>query len=209
MAELKVVTQGGKASGRVELPDAVFARDPNPVLLHEVMVRELACMRQGTHATKTRGLVSGGGKKPWRQKGTGRARQGSIRAPHWKGGGTVFGPQPRDHGYTMPRKKVRAALEVALSDALRAEKLTCLKELKLKAPRTKEFVKVLEGLGAEGVTLVVMDEISENVDLASRNVPGAAVMEVADLTPYDVLAADRLVFVKSALAYFGEVSDAA
>jgi len=209
MAELKVVTQGGKAAGQVELPDAVFARDSNPALLHEVMVRELACLRQGTHATKTRAFVSGGGRKPWRQKGTGRARQGSIRAPHWKGGGVVFGPHPRDHGYRMPRKKVRAALEVALSEALRAEKLVCLKEFKLKAPRTREFVKMLEGLGAEGATLVVMDEVPENVILASRNVPSAAVVQVNDLTPYDVLAADRLVFVKSALEWFGEASDAA
>jgi large subunit ribosomal protein L4 len=209
MAELKVVTQGGKASGSMELPDAVFGREPNPALLHEVVVRELSCLRQGTHATKTRAFVSGGGKKPWRQKGTGRARAGSTRAPHWKGGGTVFGPQPRDHGYRMPRKKVRAALEVALSEALRDEKLLCVKDLKLKAPRTQEFVKFLKGLGAEGTTLVVMDEVSENLSLASRNLPDAAVVEVTDLTPYDVLAADRLVFVKSALERFGEAPDAA
>jgi len=209
MADLKVVTQGGKAAGQLALPDAVFGRDPNPALLHEVITRQLATLRQGTHATKTRADVRGGGRKPWRQKGTGRARQGSIRAPHWKGGGTVFGPHPRDHGYAMPRKKVRVALEVALSDALREEKVLCLKDLKLKTPKTKEFVKLLEGLGAQGDTLVIVDEISENVDLASRNLPMAVVIEVSDLTPYDVLAFDRLVFVRAALEQFGGISDAA
>jgi large subunit ribosomal protein L4 len=213
MADLKVVTQGGKAAGHMELPDAVFGRDPNPVLLHEVVTRQLATLRQGTHATKTRADVSGGGKKPWRQKGTGRARQGSIRAPHWKGGGTVFGPHPRDHGYAMPRKKVRVALEVALSDALREEKILCLKDLKLKTPKTKEFTKVLEGLGVRGDTpvdtLVIVDEIPDNLSLAARNVPTAAVIEVSDLTPYDVVACGRLVFVRSALERFGGTSDAA
>lgn len=207
MAELKVVTQTGRASGSVDLPDAVFAREPNPALLHEVVVREMAALRQGTHATRTRSDVRGGGRKPWRQKGTGRARQGSTRAPHWKGGGTVFGPQPRNHGYRMPRKKVRAALEVALSDALRDERIVCLKELKLKAPKTRDFVKVLQGLGAQGDTLVVMDEIPEGVSLAARNVPTAAVIELTDLTPYDVLVADRLVFVKNALERFGGPTD--
>jgi large subunit ribosomal protein L4 len=209
MAELKMVTQAGRASGALELPDAVFARDPNPALLHEVVVRELANMRQGTHAVKGRGQVRGGGRKPWRQKGTGRSRHGSTRSPLWRGGGTVFGPQPRDHGYRMPRKKVRAALEVALSDALREERIVCLKDLKLKAPKTQEFVKLLKGVGAHGNTLVVVDEVAENLDLAARNVPTAAVIEAADLTPYDVLAADRLVFVKAALERFGGGDDVA
>jgi large subunit ribosomal protein L4 len=209
MADLKVITQGGKAAGQVSLPDAVFGRDPNPVLLHEVVTRQLASLRQGTHATKTRADVSGGGKKPWRQKGTGRARAGSIRAPHWKGGGTVFGPQSRTHAYRMPRKKVRAALEVALSDALREEKVLCVKELKLKAAKTKDFVKMLGTVGANGTTLVVMDEIPEAVGLAARNVPDAAVIELTDLTPYDVVTADRLVFVKAALERLGGTSDAA
>jgi large subunit ribosomal protein L4 len=204
MAKLKVVTQAGKASGTVTLPDAVFGREPNPGLLHEVITRQQASWRQGTHATKTRGLVSGGGRKPWRQKGTGRARQGSIRSPLWKGGGTVHGPQSRDHGWRMPRKKVQAALHVALSDALREGKIACIKELKLKAPKTRELVAVLTALEATGVTLVVMDEVPEAVALAGRNLPAAAVIAATDLTPYDVLAADRLIFVQPALAHFGE-----
>jgi large subunit ribosomal protein L4 len=209
MAELKMITPTGRASGSLELPDAVFARDPNPALLHEVVVRELANMRQGTHAVKGRGQVRGGGRKPWRQKGTGRSRHGSTRSPLWRGGGIVFGPQPRDHGYRMPRKKVRAALEVALSDALREERIVCLKDLKLKTPKTRDFVKLLQGVGAEGDTLVIVDEMAENLDLAARNVPTAAVIEAADLTPYDVLAADRLVFVKAALEHFGGGDDVA
>jgi large subunit ribosomal protein L4 len=209
MPKLKVVTQGGKASGSVSLPEAVFGREPNPGLLHEVVTRQQATWRQGTHATKTRGDVRGGGRKPWKQKGTGRARHGSIRSPLWKGGGTIQGPQPRDHGWRMPRKKVQAALHVALSDALREGKITCLKDLKLKAAKTAEFVKVLKSLDATGVTLVIMDEVSEAVVLASRNVPRAAVIEASDLTPYDVLAAERLVFVRSALAHFGATGAAA
>ena len=208
MAKLKVVTQAGKASGTVNLPDAVFGREPNPVLLHEVVVRQQASWRQGTHATKTRGLVSGGGRKPWRQKGTGRARAGSIRSPLWKGGGTVHGPQPRDHGWRMPRKKVQAALHVALSDALREGKIACLKDLKLKAPKTREFAKVLEALDATGVTLVMMDEVPEAVSLASRNMPRSAVIAVTDLTPYDVVAVDRLVFVQAALSHYGDTGAA-
>jgi len=209
MPKLKVVTQGGKASGSVTLPEAVFGREPNPGLLHEVITRQQASWRQGTHATKTRGDVRGGGRKPWKQKGTGRARHGSIRSPLWKGGGTIQGPQPRDHGWRMPRKKVQAALCVALSDALRDEKITCVKDLKLKTAKTQEFVKFLKALHATGVTLVVMDEVPDAVLLASRNVPQAAVIEVTDLTPYDVLAAERLVFVQSALAHFGESGAAA
>jgi len=203
MAKLKVVTQTGKASGTVNLPDEVFAREANPGLLHEVITRQQATWRQGTHATKTRGQVRGGGRKPWRQKGTGRARHGSTRSPLWKGGGTVHGPQPRDHGWRMPRKKVQAALHVALSDALREGKISCIKELKLKAAKTQEFTKVLEALGAQGDTLVVMAEVPEAVALASRNVATAAAIEVTDLTPYDVLAVDRIVFVQSALSHFG------
>jgi large subunit ribosomal protein L4 len=204
MAKLKVVTQAGKASGTVTLPDAVFGREPNPGLLHEVITRQQATWRQGTHATKTRGLVSGGGRKPWRQKGTGRARAGSNRSPLWRHGGTIQGPQPRDHGWRMPRKKVQAALHVALSDALREGKIACVKELKLKAPRTSEFVTVLKALDATGITLVIVDELTDALALASRNVPKAAVIEATDLTPYDVLAAERLVFVQPALAHFGE-----
>jgi len=208
VAKLKVVTQGGKASGTVTLPDAVFGREPNPALLHEVVTRQQATWRQGTHATKTRGLVSGGGRKPWRQKGTGRARAGSNRSPLWRHGGTIQGPQPRDHGWKMPRKKVQAALHVALSDALREGKIACIKELKLKAPKTGEFVKFLKALDATGITLVIVDELTEALALASRNVPRAAVIEATDLTPYDVLAADRLVFVQPALAHFGETTEA-
>lgn len=204
MAQLKVLTSTGKASGTVTLPDAVFGREPNPALLHEVVVRQQASWRQGTHATKGRGQVRGGGRKPWRQKGTGRARAGSTRSPLWKGGGTVHGPQPRDHGWRMPRKKVQAALHVALSDALREGKIACLKELKLKAAKTRELAKVLQALEATGVTLVIMDEVPEAVALAGRNLPSAAVIAATDLTPYDVVAADRLIFVQPALARFGE-----
>ena len=204
MAQVNVINQAGKASGNVELPDAVFARAENGALLHEVITRQLASLRQGTHATKTRSEVSGGGKKPWKQKGTGRARVGSIRSPLWKGGGTIFGPTPRSHSYRMPRKKVRAALHVALSDALREGKLICVSDLELSAPRTREFAKIARQLDATNGALYVVKEIGENLGLASRNVSGVGVIEAHDLTPYDVVVARRLVFSKDAITALGE-----
>ncbi|MBI5136687.1 MAG: 50S ribosomal protein L4 [Nitrospirae bacterium] len=209
MAKVKVISAAGKSAGSVEVSDNVFGREANGVLLHEVVVRELAGMRQGTHATKTRGLVSGGGKKPWRQKGTGRARAGSNRSPLWKGGGTMFGPSPRDYSYRMPRKKVRAALYVALSDALREGRLTCIDVLDVDAPKTKSFVSLMAGLGGARGALVVVDQMSENLALASRNVPGVAVLEASDVTPYDLVVAERVVISKAAVEQLGGQSDEA
>lgn len=209
MASVDVVTQTGKAAGTVEVCDEVFGRDANDALLHEVVLRELSCLRQGTHATKTRGLVSGGGKKPWRQKGTGRARAGSNRSPLWKGGGTTFGPSPRDYSYRMPRKKVRAAKAVALSGALREGIVTCVEALTLETPKTKDFVAALAPLGGVDGTLLVVDEMTENLALSARNVPGVAVVEADDVTAYDILLADRLVISKAAIEQLGGNADEA
>ncbi|MDH4230168.1 MAG: 50S ribosomal protein L4 [Nitrospirota bacterium] len=209
MASIDVYAQSGKKSGSVEVSDTVFARPENSALLHEVLIRELASRRQGTHATKTRGEVSGGGKKPWRQKGTGRARSGSNRSPLWKGGGTALGPQPRDYKTRMPRKKVRSAMHVALSDALRDGRLWALSALELKVPKTSGFVDVMESLSAPRGTVLVVSELTENVSLASRNVNSVAVVEVTDLTPYDVVTASRLLIEKDALAFFEESSNVA
>ncbi|MFQ5509699.1 MAG: 50S ribosomal protein L4 [Leptospirillia bacterium] len=207
MAQIDVIAQTGKKSGKVEVSDDMFGRPQNVALMHEAVVRHLASVRQGTHATKTRGEVRGGGRKPWRQKGSGRARAGSTRSPLWKGGGTVFGPQPRDHAYRMPKKKVRLALQVALSDALREGRVSCLAKLEMKTPKTKEFATFAEKLGATDGALFVVDEITENVGLASRNLPGVQVVEASDLTIYDVVLAEKLFFTKAAVGIFGETSD--
>jgi large subunit ribosomal protein L4 len=203
MAKVDVINQAGEAAGAIEVSDEVFGRPANNALLHEVVMREMAGMRQGTAATKTRGLVRGGGKKPWRQKGTGRARAGSNRSPLWKGGGTTFGPQPRSYAFRMPRKKVRAALYVAMSDALREGILTCVDDLNVAEPKTKSFVSLMGSLGGTNGTLVVVDQITENLALASRNVPDVAVVEASDVTPYDILVADRMVVSKAAMEQLG------
>ena len=203
MAKVKVISTAGKRASSVEVADEVFARESNDVLLHEVVTRELASFRQGTHATKTRGLVRGGGKKPWRQKGTGRARAGSNRSPLWKGGGTTFGPQPRDYSYRMPRKKVALALCVAMSDALREGRLTVIDKFEPETPKTKAFIASLDGLGAADGGLFVVDEITENAALATRNVPHVAVLEADDITTYDVVVAPRLIVRKAAMLRLG------
>ncbi len=209
MASVDVMDLAGKSAGKVEVADEVFGRRQNDALLHEVVVREQASFRQGTHMTKTRGLVSGGGKKPWKQKGTGRARAGSNRSPLWKGGGTTFGPQPRDYSYRMPRKKVRAALRVALSDALRDGRLICVDDLSVDSPKTKAFATAIAGLGDLKGALFVVDQLTDNLALASRNINTLAVAEANDITPYDVVACRRLVVSKAAMAQLGGPTDAA
>ncbi len=159
--------------GDLELSETVFGAPVNEGLVHQAVVRYLANQRQGTASTKTRGEVSGGGRKPWRQKGTGRARQGSIRAPQWVGGGTVFGPKPRDYRQAMPKKARRAALRSALSSKVASGELLVLDELTFEEPKTKKMVEVLQNLKAAGASaLVVTGELDRNVILSARNIPG-------------------------------------
>jgi len=191
--------------GALELSDAVFGAPVNEALLHQAVVRYLANQRQGTVSTKTRGEVSGGGRKPWRQKGTGRARQGSIRAPQWVGGGTVFGPKPRDYRQDMPKKARRAALRSALSGKVAAGELVVLDELRLEQPKTKQMVEVLENLkAAGGSALFVTGELDRNVVLSTRNIPGVGATRACDLNVYDVLAHGRLIATKDAIAKIEE-----
>lgn len=200
MATLDLVKAGGERAGSVELDPVVFEAKVLPHLFHAEVRRQLARRRAGTHATKNRAFVSGGGIKPWRQKGTGRARQGSIRAPQWSGGGVVFGPVPRSYEHQLPKKMRRAALRGALSLRLKEGALTVVEALALEAPRTKLLLEALRGLGlAEASVLVVVAAADPSVELAARNLPRVDVLRAEGLNVYDVLRHERLVVTRDAL----------
>ena len=180
----------GDQVSEAELRDDIFAVTINQGLMHQALVRQLANARQGTHNSKTRGEVSGGGRKPWRQKGTGRARQGSIRAPHWRGGGTVFGPTPRSYSQKMPRKMRRQALRSALSVKASESQVKLLDALEMSEPKTKEMLRVLQRLGVDGSALILLPQRNEEVLRSVRNLPKvrtlvAQYLNVRDLLKYD------------------------
>lgn len=204
MATLELKKAGKGKGGSVELDPAVFEAAVKPHLFHAEVRRQLAKRRAGTHATKNRALVSGGGIKPWKQKGTGRARQGTIRAPQWAGGGIVFGPVPRSYEHALPKKMRRAALRSALSLRLREGKLAVAEALALEAPRTKLLLDALRGLGLEGSVLVVIEAEDRNLELAARNLPKVDVLRADGLNVYDVLRHDGLLLTKGALARIHE-----
>ncbi|MDP8956761.1 MAG: 50S ribosomal protein L4 [Actinomycetota bacterium] len=200
MATVEVRNPAGKVvEKKRELPSPLFDAPVNTTLMHQVVVAGLAAQRAGTHATKTRGDVRGGGAKPWRQKGTGRARQGSIRAPHWTGGGIVHGPHPRDHSIKVNKKMKRAALRSALTDAAQSGKLAVISDLSFDGPATKDAVGVLEALGLEGAVLLVIPRPDDAVEKSFRNLPQVKVDYPGNLSTYDVLYADRVVFTTDAL----------
>ncbi|MCR5477500.1 MAG: 50S ribosomal protein L4 [Lachnospiraceae bacterium] len=204
MAKVSVYNMEGKEVGTVELNDAVFAAPINEHLVHMAVVQHLANKRQGTQKAKTRSEVSGGGRKPWRQKGTGHARQGSTRAPQWKGGGTVFAPVPRDYSFKMNKKEKQAALKSVLSDKVATESLVVVDELKLDQIKTKDFAKVMQNLKVEK-GLVVLAQNDENVVLSARNLADVNTLLVGGINVYDVLNAKTLVLTKDALAKIEEV----
>jgi large subunit ribosomal protein L4 len=200
MPSVNVLDQAGKTSGTLDLADAVFAVSVNGPLLHQAVVRELAGRRAGTHDTKGRSEVSGGGKKPWRQKGTGRARQGSIRATQWKGGGKPFGPTPRSYAQEMPRQARRAALRAALSDKLAAGHVTVIEELRPAEPKTKALLGALAGLGlGSEPTLLVVANVTEAVDRGSRNVPWLRVVRPGQVSVAELLRHRRVLFDRQAV----------
>lgn len=199
MATVEVRSPEGQVLGERELPASLFEAPVNVPLMHQVVVAALAAQRAGTHSTKTRGEVAGGGSKPWRQKGTGRARHGSIRSPIWVGGGVAHGPKPRDYTQRVNKKMKRAALRSALSDAARSGKLAVVSELRFEEPRTKRAAAVLEALGLEGKVLVVLAERDEAVEKSFRNLPHVKVDRVSHLNTYDLLYADRVLFTEEAL----------
>lgn len=203
MANLKVMDQNGKDSGEVTLNDKVFGIEPNESVVFEAIIRQRAGKRQGTSKVKNRSAVRGGGKKPWRQKSTGRARQGSIRAPQWRGGGTVFGPTPRSYAYTMPRKQRRLAIKSVLSQKLIDNDLIVLDKLTMSAPKTKELVSMLNGLNADGKVLIVSDD--NNVQLSARNLTKVKVVPVNGLNVEDAVNYGKLILDQDAVKKIEEV----
>ncbi|HEY4683930.1 MAG TPA: 50S ribosomal protein L4 [Candidatus Acidoferrales bacterium] len=199
MATVEVKNLENKTVGKLELADAVFACRVNEHVLYEAVRNHLAGLRAGTHKTKTRGEVSGSGRKPWRQKGTGRARVGSIRSPLWRHGGTVHGPQPRDYSYSIPRKVLLNALRSALSAKLGEQRLTVVDAFNLENHKTKPLRQALDRLGADGSALIVSTGENRNLLLASRNLHGVKLMATHELHPYDVLAHQRVFFSQDAV----------
>ena len=192
MPKIEVYDINGKKVKEVELKNEVFAIEPNEAVVHSVLVNFLANQRQGTQSTKTRSEVSGGGKKPWRQKGTGRARQGSIRAPQWIKGGIALGPKPRSYKYTVNKKERRLAIKSALSDKLQNKEICVVDSLELTSPKTKEFNNTLNTLNLNGKTLIVTDGENGNVVLASRNMANLHVIETSSINVLDLVGADNL-----------------
>jgi len=201
MATLDVVTTENKKAGTVDLNAAIFEVKVKPDLLHAEVTRQLAARHTGTHSTKNRAAVSGGGSKPWRQKGTGRARQGTTRAPQWSGGGAAFGPVPRGHEHSLSKKARRAALRGALSHRLAEGAITVVEAFDVGEYKTKRMAEILRGLGLEDHrVLVVIAERDEFVERSSRNLPRVGVLRVAGLNVYDVLRHEKLVVTRAALA---------
>lgn len=200
MPKVTLFKQDGSQAGEVELNEAVFGVEPNEAVIFDAVVMQRASMRQGTHAVRNRSAVSGGGRKPWRQKGTGRARQGSIRSPQWVGGGVVFGPTPRSYSYKLPRKVRRLALTSVLSQKVQEDKLTVVEALTFDQPKTKLFKEVLANLKADTKTLVVLEGDNETAYLSARNIPNVKVIDDYNVNVLDVVDADRVVITKAALS---------
>jgi large subunit ribosomal protein L4 len=199
MSQARVFDGAGKETGTVELSDEIFNAPIHEAALHQALLRQLANARQGTHQTKTRGDVSGGGKKPWKQKGTGRARQGSTRAPQWRHGGTVFGPHPRGYEQKMPRKQRRLALRAALALKSQGEQLRVLEGLALEAPRTGQMADLFVELGSGAKTLFVLPAHDLVVEKSTRNLPWVRTILAQNLNVFDVLEADLVVLTREAL----------
>jgi large subunit ribosomal protein L4 len=204
MPQVELINKENKSVGKVELPDDIFGVVVNKELLHEVVHNHLANKRQGNAATKTKGLVSGGGKKPYKQKGTGRARAGSNRSPLWRGGGTIFGPQPRDYSYRLPKKAKWLALSSALAAKFADNEVVIIDDLSLIEPKTKTVKSMLKGLGLDNV-LIIVPEKNGNLELAARNIPRVDIARVSELNVYSILAHKKLLILKDAVERLKEV----
>jgi large subunit ribosomal protein L4 len=200
MSSLPVFDSEGKRVESVELPDDMFGEDVNTDVIHQAVVMYQASLRQGNASTKERGAVSGGGKKPFRQKGTGRARQGSIRSPLWKGGGVVFGPHPRDFGYTVPQKVRKTALRESLKAKHKSEDMVCVDDLKNSFDKTKEFAQILKNLSLKGNILALLDGSDASIVRVSRNIPFFRLMRSRDVSAYDILRHKKILVTKTALS---------
>ena len=204
MAKVSLFKQDGSKNGDVELNSDIFGIEPNNNVVFEAVVMQRASMRQGTHAVKNRSAVSGGGRKPWRQKGTGRARQGSIRSPQWRGGGIVFGPTPRSYAYSIPKKMRRLALKSVLSQKVLDESLVVVDEFSFETPKTKDFAKSLSSLNVNKKALLVLEADNESAVLAARNLSNVKIVEPDGINVLDIMNSDKLVITQKALSQVEE-----
>ncbi len=205
MANITLFKQDGSQAGEITLNDEVFAIEPNENAIYDVVIMQQASLRQGTHKVKGRSEVSGGGRKPWRQKGTGRARQGSIRSPQWVGGGRAFGPTPRSYAYKLPRKVRRLALRSALSNKVAENNLIVVDELAFETPKTKLFQEVLNNLQVENKVLVVINKDNDNAQLSARNLPNVKVVDENNVNVFDLVNSEKVIITKAALSNVEEV----
>lgn len=205
MPKVTLYNQTGATVGEIELNDTVFGIEPNDHVLTEAIVAQRAAERQGTAKVKNRSEVRGGGRKPWRQKGTGRARQGSIRSPQWRGGGVVFGPVPRSYAYRLPKKVRRLALKSAFSTKVLENNILVLDNLSFEAPKTKEFIAVLKNLSIDSKALFITSEGNENALLSARNIPGVKVVDTKGISVVDIIGHEKLVMTKDAVEKVEEV----
>ncbi|EAF1897257.1 50S ribosomal protein L4 [Listeria monocytogenes] len=205
MPKLSLLKQDGTNAGEITLNDTVFGIEPNEKVVVDVILSQRASLRQGTHKVKNRSEVRGGGRKPWRQKGTGRARQGSIRSPQWRGGGVVFGPTPRSYAYKLPKKVRRLAIKSILSSKVNEEKLVVLEGLTFDAPKTKEFAAFLKNISVDTKALIVVAGESENVELSARNLQGITVIPAESISVLEVAKHDKLIITKAAIEKVEEV----
>jgi large subunit ribosomal protein L4 len=204
MSSARVVDQTGAETGTVELPETIFGIEPNLPVMHQALIRQLANGRQGTSSTKTRSEVRGGGRKPWRQKGTGRARQGSTRAPHWEGGGVVFGPHPRSFRIDMPRKQRRLALRSALSAKAQDGGLLVLESFEIEAPRTKAVADLIRGVDSPRKVLVVLGSHNEMFEKSARNIREVRLTLAGNLSVRDIIGADKVLITRDAIEHIEE-----
>lgn len=205
MPKLSLLKQDGTNAGEITLNDTVFGIEPNEKVVVDVILSQRASLRQGTHKVKNRSEVRGGGRKPWRQKGTSRARQGSIRSPQWRGGGVVFGPTPRSYAYKLPKKVRRLAIKSILSSKVNEEKLVVLEGLTFDAPKTKEFAAFLKNISVDTKALIVVAGESENVELSARNLQGITVIPAESISVLEVAKHDKLIITKAAVEKVEEV----
>ena len=205
MPSISVVDMEGKKVGTVDLSDSIFGIEPNAAVMHQVVLAYLAAQRQGTQSALTRSEVSGGGKKPWRQKGTGRARQGSTRAPQWTHGGVVFAPKPRDYRFSVNKKERRLALKSALSVKAAENEIIVVDSIATDEYKTKKMVAMLKAIEADKKTLIVLPEVDNKVIKSANNIPGVKTAQVNTINVYDILNADKLVIAKDAVSKIEEV----
>ncbi|MGY3748536.1 50S ribosomal protein L4 [Vagococcus acidifermentans] len=205
MTSVALFKQDGTQTGEVTLNEEIFGIEPNESVVYDAIIMQRASLRQGTHAVKNRSAVRGGGRKPWRQKGTGRARQGSIRSPQWRGGGIVFGPTPRSYSYKLPKKVRRLAIKSVFSEKVAENNLVVVDALAFDAPKTKEFKQVLNNLNIDTKVLVVLESDNDFAALSGRNLPNVSIVEADNVSVLDVVACDKLLMTQAALAKVEEV----